>query len=239
MTNMSKPTRYDLRVTDEGAGLYATDAPNKNGMQYVMASAYDALEARMAAQPPIGWRVIHFSGSWKRRDERWEVYSPEGSGGAVEASEILNADVAALLDSMASAHPLQAERESAIQQILDLILDECRYWHGRDEARRGGFAILYDAAREVADKAKLTAQLAQGATGKEVFIVWNERAEEGVVFTDRSDAHYAATGRPMPGTFGVSTIGDAFRETFADDAPELQFPMIRATLPVTGAHHDL
>ncbi len=140
---------------------------------------------------------------------------------------------------MADSTPMQTERElSAIQQILDLILDECRYWHGRDEARRGGYAILYGAAREVADKASLTAQLAQRAIGKEVFIVWNERAEEGVVFSDRSDAHYAATGRPMPGTFGVSTIGDAFRETFADDEPELQFPIIRATLPVTGAHHD-
>ncbi len=42
---MSNPTRYDLRVTDDGAGLYATDEPNTNGMQYVMANSYEALLA--------------------------------------------------------------------------------------------------------------------------------------------------------------------------------------------------
>jgi hypothetical protein len=44
------------------------------------------------------------------------------------------------------------------QQILDLILEQCRYWHGRDEARRGGFACLYAAAKEIADKATPVAQ---------------------------------------------------------------------------------
>ncbi len=44
----SSPTRYDLRVTSDGAGLYATEEPNTRGMQYVMASAYDALAARFA-----------------------------------------------------------------------------------------------------------------------------------------------------------------------------------------------
>lgn len=42
----------------------------------------------------------------------------------------------------------------ATQKILDLIMDECRHWHGRDEARRGGFAILYAAAKEIADQAQ-------------------------------------------------------------------------------------
>jgi|GEM_PF-2687343 len=52
--------------------------------------------------------------------------------------------------------PAQTEQQSsATQQILDLILDECRYWHGRDEARRGGFAILYGAAKEVADRVRI------------------------------------------------------------------------------------
>jgi hypothetical protein len=46
---MSKPTRYDLRVTGEGAGLYATDEPNTNGMQYVMAIDYEALLAERDA----------------------------------------------------------------------------------------------------------------------------------------------------------------------------------------------
>ncbi len=53
----------------------------------------------------------------------------------------------------------QAEPQPApIQQILDLILEQCRYWHGRDEARRGGFACLYAAAKEIADKATPLAQ---------------------------------------------------------------------------------
>lgn len=43
---MSKEvTRYDLRVTNDGAGLYATDEPNTRGMQYVRALDYDALLA--------------------------------------------------------------------------------------------------------------------------------------------------------------------------------------------------
>lgn len=42
----------------------------------------------------------------------------------------------------------------ATQKILDLILDECRYWQGRDEARRGSFAILYAKAKEIAAQAQ-------------------------------------------------------------------------------------
>jgi len=49
---------------------------------------------------------------------------------------------------------------SAAQQILDLIMEECRYWHGRDEARRGNFANLYAAAKELADNTALIAQTA-------------------------------------------------------------------------------
>lgn len=49
--------------------------------------------------------------------------------------------------------PAEQRLVSVEQQILDLILDQCRYWHGRDEARRGGFAILYAEAKEVAANA--------------------------------------------------------------------------------------
>lgn len=54
----------------------------------------------------------------------------------------------------------QAEQRQVAQKILDLILEECRYWHGRDEARRGGYAILYAAAKEVAASATPIAQAA-------------------------------------------------------------------------------
>lgn len=47
---MSKEvTRYDLRVTNDGAGLYATDEPNTRGMQYVSALDYEALLAEREA----------------------------------------------------------------------------------------------------------------------------------------------------------------------------------------------
>lgn len=47
--------------------------------------------------------------------------------------------------------------------ILDLIMAECRYWHGRDEARRGGFASLYASAHAMIQQAKSApAEVAQG-----------------------------------------------------------------------------
>ncbi|WP_434456547.1 hypothetical protein JQR85_13740 [Stutzerimonas urumqiensis] len=61
-------------------------------------------------------------------------------------------------------HPRPAQTEqqpSASQQILDLILEECRYWQGRDEARRGGFACLYAQAKEIVDNAAPIAKAEQ------------------------------------------------------------------------------
>lgn len=52
------------------------------------------------------------------------------------------------------------EQPSTTQQVLDLILEQCRYWQGRDEARRGGFACLYAQAKEIVDNA---APVAKGA----------------------------------------------------------------------------
>lgn len=46
---MSNVTRYELRSTDDSVGLFATDKPNTSGMQYVTASAYDALLAERDA----------------------------------------------------------------------------------------------------------------------------------------------------------------------------------------------
>jgi hypothetical protein len=47
------------------------------------------------------------------------------------------------------------------------------------------------------------------------YLVWNENAEEGVVFADENDAIYAATG--MNVGFGVSTLADEWRETYGED----------------------
>ncbi|RMH97309.1 hypothetical protein EA795_19210 [Stutzerimonas nitrititolerans] len=60
-----------------------------------------------------------------------------------------------------ATRPAQTEQQpSTTQQVLDLILEECRYWQGRDEARRGGFACLYAKAKEIADNAAPIAQTA-------------------------------------------------------------------------------
>ncbi|GEM_PF-3955776 len=53
---------------------------------------------------------------------------------------------------------LVEQQPSTTQQVLDLILEECRYWQGLDEARRGGFACLYAKAKEIADNATPVAQ---------------------------------------------------------------------------------
>lgn len=57
---------------------------------------------------PVAWRVFKFTGSWKCADERWEVYSPDGSGGAVNESDVLDENVRALLDAMAATPQPQA-----------------------------------------------------------------------------------------------------------------------------------
>lgn len=58
------------------------------------------------------------------------------------------------------AEELEAERDALakrindedVSQILKLIEDECRYWHGRDEVRRGGYANLLAEAKEIIRK---------------------------------------------------------------------------------------
>lgn len=69
----------------------------------------------LAAQAPAadseavdGWRVLPFTGSWKTRDERWEVYDPNGNGGAIYESDIGATVVRQLLDALAK----QAAQES-------------------------------------------------------------------------------------------------------------------------------
>jgi dihydrofolate reductase (trimethoprim resistance protein) len=57
---------------------------------------------------------------------------------------------------------MTANHKHMAEQVLELILAECRYWHSRDEARRGNFAILYAAARELVDQAQ-SAEPVQGA----------------------------------------------------------------------------
>ena len=44
--------------------------------------------------------------------------------------------------------------KSAAEQIIDLIDGECRFWHGKDESRRGGYAILLATAKNIVKQEK-------------------------------------------------------------------------------------
>ncbi|MHA3884606.1 hypothetical protein [Stutzerimonas degradans] len=50
-----------------------------------------------------------------------------------------------------------------------------------------------------------------------VYLVWNASMTECVGFTDIKDAQFAATGARAPGTFGVSTLADEFRDMNDDE----------------------
>jgi len=58
---------------------------------------------------------------------------------------------------------------------------------------------------------------------KTIYLVWNVPGSECVGFDDREDAEYAATGIDCSTSVGVSTLADAFRETFAYDEPDAEF----------------
>lgn len=65
------------------------------------------------------------------------------------------------------------------------------------------------------------------------FLVWNPEAGdgEGVVFTDTVDAKYASTGKKSFAMFGVPTLAEQFRETYAYDDPNKVFPIIEIEVP--------
>lgn len=48
------------------------------------------------------------------------------------------------------------ENDPLVEGILDLIMKQCKYWQGKDEARRGGFATLLHQASELVEQSKLT-----------------------------------------------------------------------------------
>ena len=72
--------------------------------------------------------------------EGMEVYASE---------DCAEADVLGIYKAMLAAAPAVQGGPDVATQILSLISDECRYWQGRDEARRGGYAILYAKAKEL------------------------------------------------------------------------------------------
>jgi len=65
-----------------------------------------------------------------------------------------------------------------------------------------------------------------------VQMVWNAQANEGICFTDKTDARFAATGRINSSTIGVSTIASEWRDSYAFDDPERIFPIIEIDVDI-------
>lgn len=63
---------------------------------------------------------------------------------------------------------------------------------------------------------------------KKYYVVWNAAKTEGFITDDKADALFTAEGIPM--NFGNPTVGESFRECYADDDEVL--PMQRITLEV-------
>lgn len=66
--------------------------------------------------------------------------------------------------------------------------------------------------------------------GKKYYIVWNAAKNEGFITDDEGDAVYTATG--VSGLFGVPPIGDAFRESYADDEDGEELELQEIELPI-------
>lgn len=60
---------------------------------------------------------------------------------------------------------------------------------------------------------------------QEYYLVMNRPEDEGLVFMDRQDATYAATGQAM--SIGVSTIADAWRDTYGEDGERFKIRKVR------------
>ncbi len=65
--------------------------------------------------------------------------------------------------------------------------------------------------------------------GKKYWIVWNDARSEGFITQDQGDAEYTATG--ISTSFGVTTVGDAFRETYADGEEYAEFDIQEIEIP--------
>lgn len=77
-------------------------------LYYAMFDGEKALEqarAQLAAPAgvPGGWRVMHCTASAPRPGDKWEVYSPNGSGGVVSTDDVKDWAVRELLDTLATS----------------------------------------------------------------------------------------------------------------------------------------
>lgn len=113
MAHFAPPAALAVPVVDkarfESAPCYLC---GYNGPGYYQPSQHPCAAGYHAQQPaaavPAGWRVVWFTGSFKRGSERWEIYDPEGNGGAVDKGDIRDDMVWGLLDALAAAPQPQA-----------------------------------------------------------------------------------------------------------------------------------
>lgn len=68
---------------------------------------------------PKGWRVLNFTGSFKTRGERWEVYDPDGNGGAICDGDIIDPVLRDLLDALAAAPAAPKGGRDESKELLD------------------------------------------------------------------------------------------------------------------------
>lgn len=61
------------------------------------------------------------------------------------------------------------------------------------------------------------------------YLVLIDNGSEGVMFENKLDARFAATGKK--GGFGRATLADEFREIYAYDEPKKQFRMVEIEVP--------
>lgn len=56
---------------------------------------------------------------------------------------------------------------------------------------------------------------------KKMYLVWNQSKTEFFGTDDPLDAKYVSTGREQFGSCGVSSVGEYFRETYAEEGDEV------------------
>jgi hypothetical protein len=106
---------YRPQVFATGVLVNSRDADRFDGYQLALTAAQQQGQPAAVDDATIpAWRVMPFTGSWKSCDERWEVYSPDGSGGVVLASEVRSRAVADLLDALATQHQEPPSRRPAM-----------------------------------------------------------------------------------------------------------------------------
>lgn len=78
-------------------------------------------------------------------------------------------------------------------------------------------------------------RLAKATKAAKAYLVLTECGGEGVMFSNRPDARFAATGYKTG--FDSSTLAETFREIYAYDEPNKQFRMVEIEAPSKETEH--